>query len=54
MDRIPRDTLGNPMPPPVPGGFTSRMTPGEFETYWHRFAREDPPPLPWGARPAGG
>jgi len=50
---IPLDTLGNPMPPPVPAGFISRMPPKDFGNYWLRFASETPPPLPWGPRPAG-
>ena len=31
---IPRDTLGNPMPPPVPAGFVSRLQPAEWGEYW--------------------
>ena len=50
---VPLDTLGNPMPPPVPSGFISRLPPDDFRAYWGRFACEHPAPLPWGPRPAG-
>ena len=36
MDGIPRDTLGNPMPAPVPAGFVSRLQPTEWGDYWMR------------------
>ena len=38
---IPRDTLGNPMPPPVPAGFVShfKLQPDE----WGEYGRESQP-----------
>ena len=34
IDGILRDTLGNPMPPPVPAGFVSRLQISEWGKYW--------------------
>ena len=33
---IPVDTLGQPMPIPVPSGFTDRSTPGAWAEWWRR------------------
>ena len=34
LDGIPRDTLGHPMPPPMPAGFVSLMPASEWVEYW--------------------
>ena len=33
---IPLDTLGNPLPPPVPSGTVARIPPSEWHEYWMR------------------
>ena len=33
-DKIPRDTLGCPLPPPVPSGMVDRSARGSWEWYW--------------------